>query len=193
MIKRSIYQYGFQGREQEFLDSHIDNCLDYVASIQTRSRQFLDFVGEMRPKLDAWSKKERKNADVLEFLEEMKDYLRMTEEGLLARVERDGRKTPAEHIAYADGLGERMKELVREEGTEFYPEFMHILSAFNALSAAADEGIPAGFGSSVREWFQNAGWGCMDKPGAVPYAEEIRRAIWEKLKCRSWETTGVLR
>jgi len=69
---------------------------------------------------------------------------------------------------------------------------MPVLSVFNTLAAACDEGIPAGFGSAVREWFQNAGYGCMDRPGAVPYAEAIRKAIWEKLKCRNWETTVVL-
>jgi len=191
IIKRTIYQYGIQKREQEFLVKHIDYCLDYVASIQMRNGQFYTFIEKMRPMLEAWMQKEQNNRQVLEFLKKMKEHLRITEEGYQARVERDGRKTPAEHIAYADKLGERLKSLIREEGTGFYPEYMYILGEFNALSAGSDEGIPAGFGAAVRKWFQVAGHDCADNAGALPYAEAIRKAIWEKLKCRSWETTGL--
>lgn len=192
IAKRTLYQYGFQNRDQEFIDKQVDYCMDYVAIIQTRSMQFRDFMAKMSGTIDDWSAKEQDHAGALEFLGAMKDKLQVAQTGWQARVEGSGeQKSPEAVIEYCNKLGARLKEIARSGGTEYYPEEMMILSAFNGLSAACDEDIPAAFGSAMRDWFTNAAYLSANKPEAIPYAQSIRKAVREKLKCRNWETTGL--
>ena len=74
---------------------------------------------------------------------------------------------------------------------KMFPETKFILDTFNALAAATDEDVPAGFGLTIRQMFQKAGAACADKPKTVKYAEEIRRRIWKKTQIRIYETTGL--
>ncbi len=192
IAKRTLYQYGFQNRDQAFINSQVDYCMDYVAIIQTRSMQFRDFMAKMSGMMDDWSVKEKDHAATLEFLGAMKDKLQEAQKSWVARVEGSGEhKSPEAVIEYCNKLGARLKEIARSGGTEYYPEEMMILSAFNGLSAACDEDIPAAFGTAMRDWFTSAADGCVNRPEAVPYAQTIRKAIREKLKCRNWETTGL--
>ena len=62
---------------------------------------------------------------------------------------------------------------------------------FNALAAATDEDVPAGFGITIRRMFQQAGSSSANHRGAIKYAEEIRKLIWEKTRTRNYETTGL--
>jgi hypothetical protein len=81
--------------------------------------------------------------------------------------------------------------LIQDPGRESFPEAKFILDRFNALSAATDEDVPAGFGITIRRMFQEAGSACTANPEAVKFAEEIRRRIWQKTKIRNYETTGL--
>lgn len=191
IIQRTIYKNGLQSREKEFLAEHIDYCVDYVRRIQMQSLEYYAFIQSMRAQLDTWIKESPADSGALEFLEKMKAAVDRVEDMYHSRVERGGRKTPQEHMKYAADLGQTLKQLILDPGRESFPQAKFILDSFNALSAATDEDVPAGFGITIREMFQEAGSACTDRSEAVKYAEEIRRRIWQKTKARNYETTGL--
>ena len=191
LIQRTIYKNGLQARERELLNEHVDYCVDYVKRIQQQSLGYYDFIQEMVLLIDGWAEGMPQGSQESVFLEEMQREIAKVEDMYHSRVERGGRKTPQEHIAYAEGLGERLKELILDPGRESYPEAKFILDNFNALAAATDEDVPAGFGITIRHMFQKAGSICANKPKTVRYAQEIRKRIWEKTKIRNYETTGL--
>ena len=190
-MQRTIYKYGLQAREKDLLNEHIDYCVDYVNRIQKQSLGYYAFIREMKQQLAEWVDDVPKNSQAWLFLQEMQLELGKVEEMYHSRVERGGRKTPEEHMAYARSLGLKLKDLIQDAGHESFPEAKFILDTFNALAAATDEDVPAGFGIAIRKMFQKAGSACADKPDAVEYAEEIRRRIWQKTKTRNYETTGL--
>jgi hypothetical protein len=191
IMQRTIYKYGLQAREKELLNEHIDYCVDYVNRIQRQSLGYYAFILEMKTQLAAWVKEVPEGSQTFIFLEQMQIEIAKVEEMYHSRVERGGRKTPEEHMAYAQNLGQHLKELIQDAGRESYPEAKFILDTFNALAAATDEDVPAGFGITIRRMFQKAGYACADTPEAVDYAEEIRKRIWQKTKTRNYETTGL--
>lgn len=191
IMQRTIYKYGLQAREKDLLNEHIDYCVDYVNRIQKQSLGYYAFIREMKQQLAEWVDDVPKNSQAWLFLQEMQLELGKVEEMYHSRVERGGRKTPEEHMAYARSLGLKLKDLIQDAGHESFPEAKFILDTFNALAAATDEDVPAGFGIAIRKMFQKAGSACADKPDAVEYAEEIRRRIWQKTKTRNYETTGL--
>jgi len=191
ILQRTIYKYGIQARERKLLNEHIGYCVDYVNRIQQQSLEYYDFIRSMRQQLDLWVEEVPPGSETLTFLEEMKIELSKVEEMYHSRVERGGRKTPQEHMAYAANLGNRLKELIQDPGQESFPEAKFILDTFNALAAATDEDVPAGFGITIRRMFQQAGSSSADHRGAIKYAEEIRKLIWEKTRTRNYETTGL--
>jgi hypothetical protein len=191
ILQRTIYKNGLQAREKEFLSEHANYCVDYVNRIQRQSLGYYAFILEMKRQLDLWVGEVPKDSEELAYLRQMQSELAKVEKMYHSRVERGGRKTPEEHMEYAADLGRRLKELIQDPGRESFPEAKFILDNFNALSAATDEDVPAGFGITIRRMFQEAATACANRPDAVKYAEEIRRRIWQKTKTRNYETTGL--
>jgi hypothetical protein len=181
MVKRTIYKYGMQARERKFLEEHLDNYLDLTASNQGRHQEYVEFAAAMKGRLDSWEKDDAGNrvylARMQGLLEKMREQFTDPMEGA----------TPAGLMQEAEDLGGRLKVLLPEEGTESYPEYCHIVARLNDISAGMHEEVGKWFGTGVREWFQQAAYGCADDPGAVKYAQEIRRAIRDMLKVRNWE------
>jgi hypothetical protein len=181
MVKRTIYKYGMQARERKFLKEHLDNYLDLAASNQGRHQEYVEFAAAMKGRLDSWEKDDAGNKAYLArmqgLLEKMREKFMEPMEGV----------SPAGLMKEAEDLGDRLRVLLPEEGTESYPEYCHIVARLNDISAGMQEEVGKWFGTGVREWFQEAAYGCADNPGAVKYAQEIRRAIRDMLKVRNWE------
>lgn len=187
LVRGTIFRVGAQAREKEFLREYTNYLAGYVAVIQQRHREYYTFIQEMKITLDFWMQKETDNSEVLSFLEQMKQSLKKVDYTYHKKMEWAG-KSPSYVVAYSDELAERLKALIEVEGTEPFPECDHIVATFNRLSWAHHEGMGKAFGTVVREWFLKAGYACIDKPQAVKYAQEIRKSIWNQLKCRNWET-----
>jgi len=184
MVKRTIYRYGMQNRESAFLEEHADNYVDLAVTNQRRHREYIDFADGMRKKLDSWTQDEKDHAGVQAYLKRMGGLLDKMRKRFLEPMEDE---SPEDYIREADELGKRLKVLVREDGTELYPEYCDIVERLNGISAGMHEDVSKWFGTCGREWFQQAAYACADNPEAVKYAAEIRRAIRGMLKTRSYE------
>ncbi|MGW8178910.1 MAG: hypothetical protein ACWGQW_09135, partial [bacterium] len=174
-----------------------DYCVDYVTRIQMQSLEYYAFICNMREQLDDWAKQTPGSSKASTFIAQMRTELSQVEEMYHSRVERDGRKTPQEHMAYAAELGARLKILIQDPGDESFPEAKFILDSFNALSAATDEDVPAGFGITIRHMFQEAGSSCGDNRKQSNtrrklengYGEEQKQGTTKRLGCKAREST----
>ena len=183
MVKRTVYKYGMQAREGAFLVEHLDNYLDLEESNQARHQQYLDFAAMMRGRLDSWSR-EAGDPALKSYLERMTSLL----DRLVVKVKEPMEEmTPADYMKEAEELGRRLKVITAEGGTEDYPEFCHIVERLNSTSAGMHEEVGKWFGTCARDWYQQAAYACVDRPGAVKFARDIRQAIREVFKTRNWE------
>ena len=181
LLRRTLYSYGLQHREREFLREYADFLADYVAIVQTRNAQYFEFIDNMRATIGDWLADEDR-PEVGEFLESMLAHVDLVEQGHRQKMNLYDDDTPEAHIARADRNAERLKELLETPGQEVYPECAQLVDEFNRMSWGHDESTGMRFSMLTRAWALDAALGCGGKAGAVEYAQAIRTAIRDILR-----------
>ena len=181
LMRRTIFAKGGQNREKEFLMEYADFLADYVAIVQKRHIGFFNFIGETRKKLSVWMEDHGDGPGVRGYLEQMTEQADRAEEGLRRKMELYGDNKPEAHIARADRVTARLKELLDTAGPEVYPECDEIINTCNRLAWGHAESAGMRFSMLAREWAQEAASACADNRAAVEYAQKIRAAIRDAL------------
>lgn len=181
LMRRTIFANGGQKREKEFLMEYADFLGDYVAIVQKRHLGFFAFIGETRKKLSVWMEDHGDDPDVREYLEQMTAQADRAETDLRRKMEMYGDNKPEAHMARADRVTERLKELLDTAGLEVYPECEEIIDTCNQLAWGHAESAGMRFSMLTRAWAQKAASACADDPAAVEYATIIRAEIRDAL------------
>ncbi|HOZ50113.1 MAG TPA: hypothetical protein PLO37_26290 [Candidatus Hydrogenedentes bacterium] len=184
LLRRTVYTYGLQASDTEFLREHGAFLTDYVAQIQQRNRGYFDDLAAMRTKLDSWLMDEQ-SGDVRAFLDAMVAHADDVEEGHRNKVRLYDEDSPEEHIAHANRNLARLEELLGIEGDEAWPEFQQLLDEFNRMAWGNNESTGMRFSMLMRAWAQDAAVGCADLPEAVDYARAIRADVRQALNSDS--------
>jgi len=86
------------------------------------------------------------------------------------------KNSPAsEHLEVETEAINKLKVLIEQNGTEFYPEVCYLLDKILLWSDI--EAVPGRVGGLLRAVSQQAGYGCMYNSDMIKYAQEIRRDI----------------
>jgi len=181
IMRKTIFAGGGQQREKEFLTEYADFLADYVAIVQKRHAGFFSFIEETREKLTEWTEQQGDNPEVRAYLERMVEQADRTERDLSTKMELYGESTPEAHIARADRVTQRLKELLDTPGPEVYPECEEIIDTCNVLAWAHAESTGMRFSMLAREWAQKAASACADNSEALEYAQTIRAEIRDAL------------
>jgi hypothetical protein len=181
LMRRTIFASGGQNREKEFLMEYADFLADYVAIVQKRHAGFFTFIDETRRKIGVWMEDHGDGSGVRGYLEQMTVQADRAEEDLRRKMELYGDNKPEAHMARADRVTARLKELLDTPGPEVYPECDEIINTCNRLAWGHAESAGMRFSMLAREWAQEAASGCADNPAAVEYAQTIRAAIRDAL------------
>ncbi|MBU4357614.1 MAG: hypothetical protein L6437_05170 [Kiritimatiellae bacterium] len=189
LLRTTIMKAGIQDREQVFLNEWIKSVLMCNEGTQNRRENYGKLINGINEKITLWIDNE-KSPDALKFLEEMKGMALKVKKAYNAMIKADGYNSPAEYVAHAEELGERLREIIPCPRTEFFPEYDHLIGRLNSVTWGQQE-TTGRFGWCLREWFLMAGYDCRNNPEAIKYAEEIRKDIRNFLRARSWETTGL--
>ena len=181
LLRRTLYSFGVQYREREFLREHTDYLADHVAKVQTRNAQYFEFIDEMRAMLGGWLADEDR-PEVRAFLESMSAHVDLVEQGHRQKMELYDDDTPEAHVAHADRNAARLKELLETPGQEVYPECWELIDEFNRMSWGHDESTGMRFSMLTRAWALDAALGCGANAATVEYAEAVRAAIRDILR-----------
>lgn len=182
LLRRSIYKFGAQEREKEFLREHADFLADHAAQIQMRNAGYATFIKDMRSRLNAWLGEQESNPKVRAYLGLMLEHVKRVEDGHRQKMVLFDEDTPEQHIARADRTAERLKQLLETPGTEVFPECYYLVDTFNRLSWDHSERTGMRFCMLTHEWARQAARACAGNPGALEYAREIRGAIRQALR-----------
>ena len=191
LLRNTIIKAGIQDREQEFLDEWISAALNANEGTQNRRENYGRLINGMIKKIASEINNE-KNPDAAGYLRAVEQIVVKTEKVYsdIIKGGRGGYSSPAEYVAYAKKLGERLRKIIPCPGTEFFPEYDYIIHELNSVTWGQQEKI-CEVGVHLRECFQMAGYNCRNNPEAIKYAEEIRKNIRDFLRARIWETTEV--
>jgi hypothetical protein len=176
LLRRSVYAAGAQQREKVFLREHADFLADYVAMIQQRHVEYVQFMDAMRERLGTWHG-EAQSTETKAYLEAMIARVDDLREQHGREMETHGGATPEDHIARANRNLEQLNALCETPGTEIYPLCFELIDQFNRLSWGHSEQTGMRFCMLTRAWARDAALACADVPEALPYALEIRAAI----------------
>jgi len=181
LARRTLYSFGVQYREREFLREHTDYLADYVAKVQARNAQYFEFIDEMRALIGGWLADEDR-PEVRAFIESMSAHVDLVEQGHRQKMDLYGDDTPEAHVAHADRNAARLKELLETPGRELYAECWQLIDEFNRMSWGHDESTGMRFSMLIRAWALDAAQACGANQATVQYAEAIRAAIRDILR-----------
>jgi hypothetical protein len=171
-----MFRAGLQAREQKLLREALQDFLYSIKGDKARLERYPPFIRGLRDKVERWRQAEAGHAAVVAFLDQVQESLAPLETEFQEMMRH---KTPAEQLQQEIEAIQRLHELIAEGSPEVYAEACYRLETLQLWSLI--EAIPGRIGGRMRALFLNAGYGCAENPGAVKYAEEIRRDIREFL------------
>lgn len=171
-----MFRAGLQVREQRLLREALKDFLYSIKGDKARLERYPPFISSLQDKVERWREAEASNAPVVAFLDRVQESLAPLETEFQEKMHH---KTPAEQLQQEIEALHRLNELIAEESPEVYAEACHRLESLQLWSLI--EAIPGRVGGLMRRLFLHVGYWCAETPGAVQYAEEIRRDIREFL------------
>lgn len=180
LLRHTVYAFGVQEREKEFLSEHIGYLSDRVAMTQIRNATYTAFIDRMEDTLGVWLEAE-KRPNARAYLERMAQHLDRVGEGHRQQMDMYGYNTPEAHVAHAGRNAARLKELFETPGPEAFPECYDLVDEFNRLSWGHSEDTGMRFSMLTRPWAQDAAAGCADNPEVLEYARAIRAGLRDAL------------
>ncbi len=181
VIRAGLFAAGVHAREKAFLTEYADFLSDYVAIVQLRHAAFFRFIEASKAEVAAWLEACPEGDRNRPFLESMRDLAERTDEGMRVEMELYGGSTPEAHMARAEKDAERIKELLKTDDPEVYPELNEIVYRLNRLAWGHAEGGGMRFSMLVRDWAQKAATESAALPEALPFARALRADIRKAL------------
>ncbi|MBM3474765.1 MAG: hypothetical protein FJX75_15990 [Armatimonadetes bacterium] len=188
-LKTTTLTVGAQARDVAFLDTHISDRVhecQWIASGHVQ--RSLDCIAALGEDLAGWRQQAPLDPGTQSFLDALGETLASMHDEYLARL---GGETSEQMIQRIDGVGERFKALIRQDGgPETCPEILADINELNAIiSLEEDQGRR--FGTWGRKLFQQAGYACVESPTAAQHAQAFRSRLREHLRYRQYESPGT--
>ena len=171
---KKIFKAGLQTKKKELLQKVTGDFLYSINIDARRLEEYANFIRRMSGKIDSWRKKEKDNPELQSFFGQMKNNIKKMDREYHSRM---GGGTASEYLRHETEAINKLKDLIKQEGSEVYPEACSLLDQIKLWSLM--EEVPASVGALAREWARQAGYGCVQNIAAVEYAEKIRKEIRE--------------
>ncbi len=169
---QTVFEAGGEVERKEYVEGAVDDMVYFVRRHVERIEEYRVFAEEM---LDFLSRTKKASPDLKPFIENIETLVRQIPEEY--ENQRENMKT----LQYADELARQTKSLTSKKDPKNLPEYLELGKNWRAMGGAQDNVI-AEFHSWTRNLFQQAGYSCVDKPGAVKVADEIRNRCRQCLR-----------
>jgi len=159
-----VFEAGGEVGRKEYVDGAVDDMVYFVRQHVARIDEYRVFANEI---MDFLSRTKKTASDLKPFIDNMEAIVRQIPEEY--DRQRENMKTPE----YADELTRQTKALTRKKDPKNLAAYLELGKKWREMGGAQDD-VVAHYHSLTRKLFQEAGYGCVNQPGAVEVAEEIR-------------------
>ena len=167
-----VFKAGQEVARQEYVEDAVDDMVYFVRRHVERIGEYQDFAREMIKFLNQTKKS---NPELKQFLDSLEAIAEQIPE------EYDRQKENIKTLEYADELAVLTKALTEKKDPENLPACLELGKKWRGMGGAQDY-LLGKFHSLTRKLFQEAGYGCVNRPEAVAVAEEIRRRCTKCLR-----------
>ncbi len=168
----AVFKAGQEIDRSEYVTEAVEDMLYFVRRHIERIDEYRVFADETIKFLRVTA---RSSADLRPFL----DSLEQTAQQILQ--EYDVQKENIKSLRYAEELARKTTALTRRKSPRNLPTCLEFSKEWRAMGGAQD-GLLAEYHVIGRRLFQDAGYGCANRPGAVELAQEVRRRCRQCLR-----------
>jgi len=167
-----VFDAGDEVRMKEYVAGAVDDMVYFVTRHVERIDEYQVFANKMIEYLNLAGKSA---ADLKPFIDNMKAIAQEIPRGYSRQKEN------MKSLEYAAELSRKTKTLTRKKDRQNLPAYNDLSEKWRTMGGAQDSVI-AQCHTITRKLFQEAGYGCVNQPGAVEIAREIRRRCRECLR-----------
>ncbi|MCP4610185.1 MAG: hypothetical protein GY845_15860 [Planctomycetes bacterium] len=167
-----VFDAGEEVKQKEYVADAVDDMVYFVTRHVERIEEYQDFANNMIKYLNL----EGKSSGVLKpYIDNMRAIVQEIPQGY--QVQKENMKS----LAYAAELSRKTKALTRKKDPKNLPIYNDLSLKWRRMGGAQDTVIGQCH-TITRKLFQEAGYGCVNQPGAVKIAREIRRRCRQCLR-----------
>jgi len=167
-----VFKAGQEVARQEYIEGAVDDMAYFVRRHVERIGEYQDFAHQM---MEFLNRTRKSNPELKQYL----DSLEAIAEQIAAEYDRQ--KENIKTLEYADELAVLTKALTEKKDPKNLPTCLELGKKWRGMGGAQDY-LLGKFHSLTRKLFQEAGYGCVNRPEAVAVAEEIRRRCTKCLR-----------
>lgn len=160
----AVFRAGQEIEKKEYVEGAVEDMVYFVT-------QHMERIDEYRTFADRLAKLLREKAaaapDLKPYLDNLEQIALKIPQGY--EVQKENIKT----LAFTDELASKTLALIRRKDAKNLPTCLDLGKQWRAMGGAQD-GLLAEYHMIARRLFQEAGYGCLDRPAALPVATEIR-------------------
>jgi hypothetical protein len=160
-----VFDAGREVEKKEYVEGAVDDMVYFVRRHMERIDEYQDFAGNMIEFLNLTRKS---TPDSKSFLDSMESIA----QEIIQEYTRQ--KEDIKTLEYADELSRKTKALTRKKDPGNLSTYTDLSKKWRAMGGAQDN-LLAQCHTLTRKLYQQAGYGCVNRPQAVEIAEEIRR------------------
>ncbi|MBW7992787.1 MAG: hypothetical protein FVQ84_22595 [Planctomycetes bacterium] len=169
---QAVFDAGEEVKQKEYVDGAVDDMVYFVRRHVERINEYQDFANNMMKYLNQAGKSD---SDLKPFIDNIKAIAQEIPRGY--KIQKENMKD----LGYAAELSRKTKALTRKKSTQNLPIYKDLSEKWRAMGGSQDSVIGQCH-TITRKLFQEAGYGCVNQPGAVKIAREIRRRCRQCLR-----------
>lgn len=167
-----VFEAGEEVQRKEYIHGGVDDMVYFIGRQRQRIEEYQDFAAGMMDYLDRTTKA---RPDLKPFIDNMRAITRELIE------QHDRQKENMKTLAYADELARETKTLTLRKDPENLARFKDLKMKWRGMGGTQDT-LVCKFHTITRKLFQQAGYECVDRPEAIPTADEIRNLCRQCLR-----------
>jgi hypothetical protein len=167
-----VFDAGEEVKRREYVEEAVDDMVYFVTRHVERIDEYQNFANNMIKYLNLAAKSA---ADLKPFIGNMQAIVQEIPRGY--KIQKENMKS----LEYAAELSRKTKALTRKKSPQNLPTYNDLSLKWRRMGGAQDTVIGQCH-TITRKLFQEAGYGCVNQPGAVKIAREIRRRCRQCLR-----------
>jgi hypothetical protein len=160
-----VFDAGEEVKRRKYVEEAVDDMVYFVERHVERIDEYQDFANNLIKYLNLAGKSA---GDLKPFIDNMKAIVQEIPRGY--KIQKENMKS----LEYAAELSRKTKALTRKKSPQNLPTYNDLSLKWRRMGGAQDTVIGQCH-TITRKLFQEAGYGCVNQPGAVKIAREIRR------------------
>jgi hypothetical protein len=167
-----VFEAGQEVERKEYVEGAVDDMVYFVTQHVERINEYMVFTNNMTKYLDQAGKSD---SDLKPFIDNMKTI------SLQIPQEYTRQKENMKDLKYAAELSRRTKTLTKKKSPKNLSAYKDLSEKWRAMGGAQDSVI-AKCHTITRKLSQEAGYKCVNQPGAVKIARQIRKRCRQCLR-----------